>query len=423
VRGRAIVLRTETVIAPFGDHVSDAFFTHQTLAETQDQTFEVMRFEVVRVASASEAIEAAKGARGPVLVMLDRIYLSEKAGKDFVSAAAKEPRPCRLALSMNASVEYTLPLQDVLRDGDTVVHDVVLVDPLKLPAPDPDPVAWIRAIGGKPVDVPKREIVAPIQLPTIGEREKTRLRYPVTSTVVVSIEHWVHILWLNQIAFGIRWMETIRRHPFWTAWRAVRAMSLDKNVILDHLVRRGAGVEIHGTAHVSASILGAGVKVGACATVRNSIVGEGAIIQDHAVLLNTVVGPRSLVTENTFLVSVVCYPEATVGNYKLQVSLIGRGAYVNAWAGFVDAKFIGDVKVSHKGEVVGSGRSFLGSVVGHRAKIAAKVLIQAGREIPNDTVVVMRPDEVVSVVPVEIPAGVPMVRDHGTLVPLGKERS
>jgi hypothetical protein len=79
------------------------------------------------------------------------------------------------------------------------------------------------------------------------------------------------------------------------------------------------------------------------------------------------------------------------------------------------------VKVQHHGKPTSSGRAFLGSCVGHRAKVAAKVMIQAGRELPNDLVVVMRPDEVVRVVPDDLPPGVPLVRDRGTLVPLGQE--
>jgi acetyltransferase-like isoleucine patch superfamily enzyme len=249
------------------------------------------------------------------------------------------------------------------------------------------------------------------------------MEYPVTSTIVVSIEHWVHILWLNQIAFGIRWMELIRRHPLWTVFRFLGGLSFDRHRLLDRLVWKGRGTRIHPTAYISASIIGKDVEIGAHVTVRNSIIADGAILQDHAVLLNTVVGPKTLVTENTFLVSTVAYPGVTVGNYKLQVTLIGRDAYVNIWAGIVDAKFKGEVMVRHKGELMSSGRSFLGSCIGHRAKVAAKILIQPGREIPNDTVIVMRPDEVVSLVPDDLPPGVPLVRDHGTLVPLGQEKS
>lgn len=424
MRGRAVILHTGTVISPFGDPVSEAFFSGETLAETQQRAFGRLGLEVVRVDGAAAAAEAIRTApKGPCLLLLDRVYVSEKAAADFVRATKKSPRPAALALSMNASVEYALPLQDVRKDGDLIVHDVLRVDGAELPPAERDAITWLRRIrdAAAPIDVPKREIVVEVPLPIIGERDATMLRYPVTSTIVVSIESWVHVLWLNQIAFGIRWMELIRRRPLWALWRAATAFSFDRDRLLMRLVARGKGARIHPTASLSGAIIGPGAKIGAHVTVRNSIVGAGAVLEDHAVLLNTVVGPRCLITENTFIVSSVIYPEATVGNYKLQVSLVGKGAYVNAWAGFVDAKFMGHVAVQHRGELVSTERAFLGSVVGHRAKVAAKVLIHPGREIPNDTLIVMRPDEVVSVVPADLPAGRPLVRDRGTLVPLGEE--
>jgi acetyltransferase-like isoleucine patch superfamily enzyme len=428
--GRAVILETSTVISPFGDHVSKVFFTDETLADTQRRAFARLGFEIVLAKTPADAVRAIESAGRRCVLLLDRIYLSEKAANDFLKAAKKTRArmPAALALEINASVRYTLPLQDVIREGDLIVHDVLLVDPSAITADDAkesDPLRFIRAltIRASRVLVPKRELVAEVQLPTIGERDKTKMEYPVTSTIVVSIEHWVHILWLNQIAFGIRWMELLRRRPLWAAWRFLTAFSLDRHRLLDRLVFVGRGASVHPTAYLSASIVGKGVKIGAHVTVRNSIIGDGAILQDHAVLLNTVVGEKTLVTENTFLVSTVCYPRVTVGNYKLQVTLIGQDAYVNLWAGLVDAKFKGDVMVRHKGELVSSGRSFLGSCVGHRARLAAKILIQPGREIPNDTVIVMRPDEVVSIIPEDLPPNTPLVRDHGTLVPLGQEKA
>lgn len=425
--GRAVLLSCPAPIAPFGEPAKDALLTGQPLSDTQAQAFERnLGFELVRVDTPAEAKAAceAASAGAPVVLLLDRVYVSDKAAKDFLKATKGQRTPCALTLTVNASVDYTLPLQAVLRDGERVVHDVLRVDGADLPEPEgDDPEAWIRRIQATatPVEVEKREIVAEVPLPTIGEGEKRTLRYPVTSTVVVSVSHWVHILWLNQIAFGIRWMELLRRHPLWGIWRALTAFSLNRHKLLDRLVWTGRGCDVHPSAALSASILGKNVRVGANATVRNSIVGDGAVIEDHAVLLNTVVGADCLITTNSFLVSDVVYPEATVGNYKLQVCLIGRGAFLNAWASFVDAKFVGHVKVSEGGKLVSSERAFLGSVVGHRAKVAAKVLVQPGREIPNDAVVVMRPDEVIRDVPEDLPPGVPLVRDRGTLVPLGEE--
>ncbi|MBI2372571.1 MAG: hypothetical protein HYV07_01100 [Deltaproteobacteria bacterium] len=424
MRGRAIILASGTTISPFGDHAREMWFAGETIAQTQDRAFAHVGFEVVRAADPKSAIDAAREALGrPVILMLDRIYVSEKALRDFLKTSEKTGAPSALALSINASVEYTLPLQDIRRDGDTVVHDVVRIDGAKLPETSTDPVAFMHEVrdAARICLVPKREIVVEVPLPVIGERDQAKMRYPITSTIVVSIEHWIHVLELNQISFGILWMELIRRRPVWALSRALSAFSWSFDRILMRMVARGRNVRIHPTAHVSASILGDEVVVGAHVTVKNSFVGAGTVLSDHAVLLNTVIGPKSLVTENTFLVSCASFPEVSVGNYKLQVSLIGRGAYINAWASFVDARFDGHVKVSHRGQLVSSERSFLGSVIGHRAKMASKVLIQPGREIPNDTIVVMRPDEVVSIVPRDLPAGVPLVRDCGTLVPLGKE--
>ena len=67
---------------------------------------------------------------------------------------------------------------------------------------------------------------------------------------------------------------------------------------------------------------------------------------------------------------------------------------------------------------MGTGRSFFASCIGHRAVLGAKVLLHPGREVPNDLLMVSRPDDVIAEVPAEIPPRTPMVRDRGTLVTL-----
>lgn len=426
--GRAVILATQTIISPFGDSAAECLFTDQTIAQWQDSACKTAKLEVTRANTVLEAIELISTApTGPMVMFLDRHYISEKALVDFIKVAEKqsEQEKFQLALEINASVEYTLPLQSVARCGDNVLHDVFyLGDRGNLPTAGEEIESWLCELRQQStaLTIPKREIVIDVPLPTIGEQARSVMRYPISSTIVVSIEHWTHVLWLNQLAFGIRWVELLRRHPFWGVWRAATALSLKPDNILRRLVWRGRKCKIHRTAHVSGSIIGDGAVIGPHATIRNSFIAAGAHIQDHAVILNSVVGENTMIIENSFLVSCMSYPDATVGNYKLQVSLIGRGAYINSWAGFIDAKFVGHVRVKHRGEIVSTERSFLGSVIGHRAKVAAKILIHPGREIPNDTIVVMRPDEVVSVVPDNIPPNTPMVRDGGTLVPLGQER-
>ena len=67
--------------------------------------------------------------------------------------------------------------------------------------------------------VGKREIVREVRMPIVGDAESVKTLYPITSTVAAHIEHWVHVLWLNQLAFGILWGETVRAHKLWALWR------------------------------------------------------------------------------------------------------------------------------------------------------------------------------------------------------------
>lgn len=422
MKARVLVVRNPRIISPFQERASEMWFSGETIAEAQRRAFAQAGCTVETI-GVDELAGKVQGDR-PTIVTLDSIYVSEKAAADFLKACRGRTSPAALGFTDNASVDYTRPLQSLGTSGDLHVHAVIYLPPGSATAPSGDNAeevvrGWANRV--EAIEVEKREIVHDIPLPTLKRGERATLRYPITSTVVVSIEHWVHVLWLNQIAFGIRWVELLRRKWLWGVGKALGALSLDPRRLLDRLVRKGRGVKVHPSAYVSGSILGDNVQVGAHVTLKNCIVRPGAVIQDHAVLLNCVIGEHTLILENTFMVSSVVLPEATVGNYKLQVSLIGRGAHVNVWASFIDARFAGSIKVMKDGLLQSTERSFLGSVVGHRARLGAKMLLHSGREIPNDTVVVMRPDEIVSEVPADLPQGVPLVRHQGRLVPLGEE--
>lgn len=424
VRARALVLRTSRTLSPFGDPARDGWFSGETIEQATVRALRGAGLEVRTGVEVEEARRALAEA-GPVLILPDYVYLSEKAAKDFVGVARRARGPAALALGHDPSVAWTRPLQSLRASGpDRVVHDVLWLEGgAEVPAPTTaDPVAWLRTLSATPVEVPKRILEIPVRLPTLSGSEKNEVVYPVTSSVVVAVEHWVHLLWLNQIAFGIRWMELLRRRPLWGLWRAITAFSFNIHRLLERLVWTGSNAHIHPSARLSGSIVEPGARIAAGATVRNSHIGPGAEISAHATVLNSVVGANAHVLEDTTLVSCAVYPEASVGNLKLQVSLLGRGSSVNHWAGFIDAKFDGPIKVMHGDKLSSTERSFLGSVVGHGARVAAKILIQPGREIPNGSTIVMRPDEIISRVPTDLVPGRPYVRHEGTLVPLGEER-
>ncbi len=433
---RTLIVDTGRCIAPFGDPVADSLLLFGTTGQAVEASLTRLGCEPVRAADASGL---QLGDDEPVLVLADHVFASFKALRDFLRTAA-EQSPARLALRRTPSVDYLRPVSEVetaplepaeyelsgariarLERAATekVLHDVFLVHGRDLPRElSGEKLLGALRTATRPVVVKKRELGVPMRLPVIDPTEGQTLSFPVTSTLVADLRHWVHLLWLNQVALGMYWMDRLRDRPLWMLWRALSGLALGRGGVLRRLVVTGRNCRIHPTAHLELCVLGDNVVVGPHASIRNSFVGSGSEIGDRATLLSSLVGPGGFITPKTFLVFSAAYPQATIGNYKLQVSLIGREAHLNPWAGLIDAKFRGAVRVDHEGTLRSTERSFLGSCVGHRAVLASKVLIQPGRAIPNDTVVVMRPDEVIAEVPTDLPAGEPLVRDHGTLVPL-----
>ncbi|HSA21693.1 MAG TPA: hypothetical protein P5076_09610 [Myxococcota bacterium] len=412
---------TDTVLAPFGDHVSEAQVLLERLADTQARACRRAGVELERVARPVDARER------PCLLAPDYVYFSEKALADFLATARKQrSRGAALALGRCRSVEAPLPLQDLrLEDwpeqgeGGRAVYDLWLVPDGELPERAQDVRAALLE-RCPPLEVPMREIVVPTRMPVLDEKEQV-FHFAITSTVCCHISHWTHLLWLGQLAFGIAWMERVRSHKVWTALTLLGSLARERSVnkyrVLAGMNSLGPGADMHPTAYLEASILGKDVKVGAGVCIRNSLIGDGVIIADHAVVLNSVIGHGCYLTENFFVASSLCYPGSTLGNIKMQMAVVGREVYLYGWCALMDAKFTGDIKVMHQGKQAGTGRQFLASCVGHRAVLGAKVLIQPGREIPNDLLLVSNPEDVIAEVPREVPAGVPMVRYKGGLIP------
>lgn len=433
---RAFVVASGRLIAPFEEPPPRAAFAGVTVGEAVRAALARRDIEIVDV----DGTDAVPTLEGETLLLADTLFLSDKCLGDFLDAAfdvVSGGRATRLALARTPSVDFTRPVSTVsIEPFDAEGPGARPLKPWRAEANATERCAYdafllpARPAGGTfgalldelrasatRVVVKKRELGIPLRLPVLGDAQATRAVVPLTSTVAAHLEHWVHVLWLNQLAFGIRWMEIARTHKAWMAGRVALAVPWSVPALMRSMVRKGKGVRIHPTAHVEASILGDGVVIGARASVRNSILGDGAEVADHATVISSTLGKNTYVTPRTFVVWSATYDDAVLTNYKLQVSLVGRGASLSTWAGLIDAKLQGSIDVMHDGRPASTERSFLGSCIGHGAFVGAKVLILPGRAIPNGAFIAMRPDELITEVPRELPAGVPLVRDGGTLVP------
>ncbi|MEW5852597.1 MAG: hypothetical protein AB2A00_27685 [Myxococcota bacterium] len=442
---KAIIISQGRVIDGLGDPAEDALFAGSTVGEMVDAACMELGAQPVRLKMGEpHGISADE----KVLVLAADLFATVSVLQPFLARALGMGGVQRLALRRTPSVEFTLPMQAVdvapltdaeravvpsgrLAARERVATEKVLYDAFVCTGADLGATvdaATLRSLRekGTPLLVDKKELIVPTRLPILpmaGQTQAATMDFPITSSVAVQLRHWCHVLWLNQLAPGITLNLAIRQNKLGALLRVLTGFSFRRERVLQRISVIHPTARVHPTAYVEASIIGPGAVVGARASVRNSYVAKDAEIGDHATVLSSVVGQRAFVTPKTFLVWCAVYPDAVVGNFKLQVSLVGKGAHVNAWAGLIDAKFQGSVRVELDGKLHSTERSFLGSCIGHGAQVASKVLIHPGRVVPNGAVVIMRPDEVISTIPAQLAPGVPMVRDEGTLKPLASLKS
>lgn len=363
---------------------------------------------------------------GPGVVICDRVFVSRKLLRDFLKGIDKD-KINMLGVVRSVTSSYLLPIMDVevnrLKDGREGIFYSCFYHPdcRRLRGAGLENIETVLKSQAVRHITKTREITVDMQLPSIKERQYI-LRFPITSSVGAHINHWIHILRLNHLAFGINWLEYIYSHIPGTMGMALKSfmdgIPTSHHDILSkmNIVREGA--DIHRSAYVEASFIGRGAKIGTSALVRNSFIGDNAVIGDGATVINCSIGEGSYITEATAILFSTVYPDSSVSNVKIQMSVIGRNTFIHQWCSFLDARFVGDVMVTHRGETVSAGSPFLGSCIGHNCTMAGKVLIMPGRTIPNNITMVMRPDETISKIPANLPEGVPLVRDGGTLVPL-----
>ena len=416
---KAYILKTNTLIEPFRDDVSEARFVHETLAETQDRVLKRFGITPVRIDNPGQIEET------PCLFTLDRVYFSERALRMFLRQLKKKSGDFAAVLEHTASTRYNLPISDAVIERDDEGRQIVVYDLYALQNKPP--------FGGKPeefrdelrrrcqrLEIPKRERVIEIKNPTPGKGVRYS-EFPITSTVINHIHSWVNILRLNHLALGITWMETIRANKGWALGRVLASFPFGKGRrwrILKKFIRMGKDCDIHPTAYLEGCILGDRVKVGAGAAIRFSFVGNDSVISDRAVLLNSVFGEGCFAMEKLFMVNCFAYPGGTIGNTRIQASLFGNNVYTMPWTALLDAKFRGDVTVAHQGGMASVGSPFLGGCLGHDVVVTGKTLIHPGRAVPNGSIILMHPDECIATVRPDLEPGTPMVREKGVLMPL-----
>ena len=233
---------------------------------------------------------------------------------------------------------------------------------------------------------------------------------------VMTVHHWVHILWANQTAAasGLRngsgWRTVLK-----VLWAFLRCMSFNHWRLLSKLNSIGRGCDIHPTAVVEGSSLGDGVTVGPHARILFSHVAKGATIMAGAHVEASTLGERSLVAQQTFLRMCVLYPQATAGQILMQQCVLGRQVVTVPGAYSIDLNLENDIRVPLDGKLHSTGTRFIGSCFGHGARMGTGHWLASGRMIPNESFVVHHPGGVITQIPKDLPPRTPLFNDGGKL--------
>ncbi|MCA9541058.1 MAG: hypothetical protein KC620_19290, partial [Myxococcales bacterium] len=341
----------------------------------------------------------------PCLVVPDTLFTTGGALRMFVDGAAG--RDAVLVLKQTRVARNTVPIQPGVTEIET---------------------GWrfeaIRFVSGRdeaPVDVvvdPDEKLLdLPVANPYLGT-EKLELSFP--RHPLMTVHHWVHILWANQLYGSIE----LRSTPPWRmglrlAWAALRALSLNKWKVLGKLNRIGKGCDIHPTAVVEGATLGDGVRIGPFARVLLSTLGDGAEVMPGAMVELSTVGERAVISEKCMIRFSVLYPEAVVSQYLMQQCVLGRRAVTTGGSFSIDLNFDHPIRVPLDGKLHSTGTKFLGSAFGHRCRVGTGFWMASGRMVPNDYFLVRHPDLVLSKLPPGLAELNPQAVDGRTLTPLG----
>lgn len=406
---RCFRVASGTRIAPFGDLARDLFVGVRTVAQAQEASVRACGLELVDVDEPSQITAR------PALVIYDDVWVSEMALRQFVARALRATEELRVAMPEGLVAQATDPFNELERAEDGArIHDLgILVQPELLKSREE------FATRTKPWPLPAREIKTSVVLPpSLGSDQSPGHREadaPITARIVAPVRHWLHLLRLSQMSVGVDLLDNLRRSPrlrMRLRWMRKRdPWSLARKLVFVHPTAR-----VHPTADLEAAVIGPGAVVEAHSHVHRSIVGAGVRIGDHSAVMNCTLADNVQVLRGSYLALCASMPDATLASYKVQLSLFGREVFLTSSAWLIDAKLKGEVKVQRGEANVGVG-PFLGCCLGHRVTLGAQVLVQAGRALNNDTIVVGDPQRFLSRVD-PVPSGAVCTVVEGRLEPL-----
>jgi acetyltransferase-like isoleucine patch superfamily enzyme len=377
---RAYVVAASDVIAPFDVSADDVPIGAGTLGDARLASLRAVGAQAPIVVGADHEV------RGPCLVMSADLWASPRAMRSFVALARKETAPVRLRLPASRLTELTLPLQDVDVDDVGPVFACAYVQSGAVG------VAGALLARARPMTIAYRELLPVVPVPrALLSVESGQMTWPLTSTVVMRIRHWVHVLRASHVAPQVLLLEAALASPLRSAWRVLLGLrpgaAQREAAWRRQFVFVGRRTLIHPSAVVEGSIVGDDVVIGPGAVVINSVIGAGARLEQRTHLSQSTLGPRTFMSLNSSMQACVTFADADACANNLQACVIGAHAGLTSFARALDTTLGpdgrpgGPVFVDDGERRRDAGPLPCGVAFGPRSYVGAGVTVAAGRSV------------------------------------------
>lgn len=397
---KAICISTKTKVAPFGDPVAEVLVNGRTLLEEQTDALLAAGFDLVDQPPEQEAY----------LLFSDRTWFTAETLRRMKAAGEG-----RLQESDPRWSAWTGAQQSLEAPG---LYELAI----RTGTPTFDGLTPIQ------VDMDLHEMALEVRHSALSHAIENPVA--VGPVMVHQIEHWSHIVRVNQLVL-INRMEEARLDWEQAGWvgRFIRLLklvwatrSLNGWKIANRLSEFGKETKIHPSAVVEFSVIGDGCDIGPNAVIRGSVLRDGVKVDSNAVVNCSVLGQGSQVGRFGHVNLCTLYPGAMVSaGDGFQVCVFGRDSFV-AWGSCIlDLSFGRPIRVEVDGPgtaLESTGHHFLGAAIGHRARLGHGVKLGYGTSVPNDALVVSDGEMLRSWG--DAPTDEPVVIRDGRPVPLKK---
>ena len=238
-----------------------------------------------------------------------------------------------------------------------------------------------------PLDIVARVIPTMVPVPrSLLGVPSGQMQWPLTSTVVMRLRHWVHVLRASHVAPQVWLLERAVRDPVRSAWRALLGLRPTAAARQAAWSRQFVYVGRRCLIHPSAVIEG-------------SVIGAGSRLEQRTHVSQCTLGRRTFMSLNSSMQACVTFDDADACANNLQACVVGARAGLTSFARALDTTLFEDGRPGAPVEVVdGDRRRRVGelpcgacfgpdSYVGAGATIAAGRMIGAGVRIVGEGLV------------------------------------